>query len=282
MEGRAMGAFAAERGDTGIDGRAPGNPRSAVRQGLLALWCVCGSAAIAQVVTDEQDLVGIWRVPNGNYMVLDRYSGGSEKHFYTLQPQGCAPVTYNGMAYAGDEWLVTPRFLQDAMDLHLEPTWFNHGYYTIVEFEPGVYLRLDDGNEWAFVGTELFRDGCNVFTGHRATEIRGPNGDPYLPGLWSKTFYLIELLTDGRLRLIHHERCIVVSTGTWSIEGDQFSAKVPGGSHAFGFEIRRSDYTAEEWLRMGLSEIGPAPFHGSWSLRSRQFGAYPCGTPALE
>lgn len=246
------------------------------------MWCVCGSAAFGQVVTDEQDLVGIWRIPNGNYMVLDRYAGGSERHFYTLQPRGCAPVTVNGMAYSGNDWMVIPRYLQDAMDLHLSPSWFNDGFFTIDEFEPGGYLRLDDGNEWEFVGTELFRDGCNVFTGHRDTEIRDPNGNPYLPGLWSKTFYLVELLTDGQLRLIHHERCILVATGTWSVEGDQFSATVPGGSHTFQFEIRRSAYTSDEWLQMGLSMNGPQPFHGSWSLRSRQFGAYPCGTPTLD
>ena len=263
---------------------------------LFGLWP--SAAAFSQVVTDELELLGIWKLMNdrrlvgnwmieaGNYTVLDMRVSRHlhlEKHFYTLQSDGCTPLLGpNGLVYSGDDWSVRTRYLDDTVDLHLPPDWFYGETIAIVEFEPDEYIRMDDGSVWEYVGRELVEDGCNVFTGHPDRDPRGPDGNIYLPGLWSKSFYLVELRPDGQVRLINHKSCVLQATGTWTVEGDHFSSRMPGGIFTYEFKTHRNDIWGFDLLLMGSDWSPDPPFEGLWTLRNRQFGAYPCGTPTLD
>ena len=256
------------------------------------------AAAVGQVVTNVNDLVGIWRVLDerrlvGNFMieashyaVFDAYWDGERVSvpFYTLEPSACAPVTPRGdVVYSGDRWTLRSRYLEDAMDLGFSPYWYYSENLIIAEFEPGAYMRMDDGDLWEFVGREFTEGPCDIFVGHRGSrDLRGPDGNPYFPGLWSNTFYFVDLLADGRLRLISHSSCSLDATGTWTVEGNRFSSKVPGGTYSYEIEIILDEDSGVESIVVGSDWSSEPPFEGPWSLRSRTFGAYPCGTPTLD
>ena len=270
----------------------------------LTVWALFATIAAhgptsAQVVPNEGQLTGIWRhaddqlmigdwyIRAGDYTVLDIHVSDSvhiEKNFYTVHAEGCAPVRWpGGPVYAGENWWMTTRYLDDTVDLHLSPYRYYNQRLQIVEYEPQQWLRLHNGIVWEYMGRILRTDDCLLYTGKTGTNLRDSDGNIDFPGVWSKdSLYFVELRPDGQIRLVDHTVCQLLATGTWSVEGNRFSSKVPGRELTYDFEPYRNETWKEDLLLMGPAYSKVQPFGGYWTIRTRELGAYPCGTPTLD